>query len=128
MDILLDDDDKLHSAAGARIIHTPAHTPRSISLYLEDKKLVVVGDLLSNKKGLSLPSRAFTTDLKQVIAPLRKLVSLDFETICFGHGLPIRRQARKKVLDFVTKIERRFLTSSMPDKNEAGDRSDARPD
>lgn len=108
VDMLVNDGDILPVAGGVRILHTPGHTQGSISLYLEKKKMVIVGDLLSNTRGLSLPSRAFTINRKQEIDSLQRLATLDFDTICFGHGMPIRRKARQSILDFISRMHRKY--------------------
>jgi len=113
VDALLNDGDELPVAGGVRVIHTPGHTPGSISLYLKTKKLVIVGDLLSNTRGLSLPSRAFTTDPGREIESVKRLAALDFDMICFGHGLPIKHHAREAILDFTRRIERKYLKTGI---------------
>ena len=90
-------------------LHTPGHTPGSISLLLEKEKLVIVGDVLSNTAGLSLPSKAFTIDLKQEIQSIKKVASLDVNYICFGHGLTLTHTAHQTVMDFASK----FATAGM---------------
>jgi glyoxylase-like metal-dependent hydrolase (beta-lactamase superfamily II) len=105
VDTLLGDGDQLPILGGIKILHTPGHTPGSISLFLEKEGLFIVGDVLSNTFGLGLPSKAFTIDLAQEINSIKKLVDFDFNMICFGHGLPIRREARHAVIDFASGIE-----------------------
>jgi glyoxylase-like metal-dependent hydrolase (beta-lactamase superfamily II) len=105
VDALVSDGDQLPILGGIKILHTPGHTPGSISLFLEKEGLVIVGDVLSNTFGLSLPSKAFTIDLAQEINSIRQLVDLDFNMICFGHGSPIKRKARDTIIDFASRIE-----------------------
>ncbi len=105
VDALVGDGDQIPILGGIKILHTPGHTPGSISLFLEKEGLVIVGDVLSNTFGLSFPSKAFTIDLAQEINSIKKLVDLDFNMICFGHGLPIMRKARNAIIDFASRIE-----------------------
>ncbi len=105
VDALVSDGDQLPILGGIKILHTPGHTPGSISLFLEKEGLVIVGDVLSNTFGLSFPSKAFTIDIAQEINSIKKLVDLDFNMICFGHGSPIRRKARDAIIDFASRIE-----------------------
>lgn len=105
VDTLVSDGDQLPILGGIKILHTPGHTPGSISLFLEKEGLVIVGDVLSNTFGLSFPSKAFTIDLAQDINSIKKLVDFDFNMICFGHGLPITRKARDAIIDFASRIE-----------------------
>jgi glyoxylase-like metal-dependent hydrolase (beta-lactamase superfamily II) len=100
--LTVDDGDEL--PGDIKIVHTPGHTPGSICIYIESKRLVITGDLLVNSFGLKLPSRAFTVDLEEEIDSLKKLTCLEFDTICFGHGKPVIHHARTTVSEFVCKI------------------------
>jgi glyoxylase-like metal-dependent hydrolase (beta-lactamase superfamily II) len=108
VDMLVGDGDELPVLGGIKVLHTPGHTPGSISLFLEKEGLVIVGDVLSNTTGLSLPSKAFTIDLAQEINSIKRVASLDFAMICFGHGLALRRRARQAVIDFAKRIESKY--------------------
>jgi len=105
VDVLVNDGDELPILGGIKVLHTPGHTPGSISLFLEKEGLVIVGDVLSRTAGLSLPSKAFTIDVVQEIQSIRRVASLDFTLICFGHGLALSRKARQAVIDFASRIE-----------------------
>jgi glyoxylase-like metal-dependent hydrolase (beta-lactamase superfamily II) len=106
VDELVNDGDELPLAGGIRIIHTPGHTPGSISLFLPKERLLIVGDLLSNSAGLTLPSWAFTVDPNQGINSIKKLIDLDFDSVCFGHGMPIMGKGKKALADFIAKMEK----------------------
>ena len=108
VDVLVSDGDELPILGGITILHTPGHTPGSISLFLQKEGLVIVGDVLSNTAGLSLPSKAFTIDLVQEINSIKRVASLDFAMICFGHGLPLRHRARQAIIDFAGRIESKY--------------------
>jgi glyoxylase-like metal-dependent hydrolase (beta-lactamase superfamily II) len=109
VDGLVSDGDELPMLGGIRILHTPGHTPGSISLFLEKEGLVIVGDVLSRGTlGLSLPSKAFTIDLAQEIQSIGRLGSLDFDVIAFGHGSALTRNARGAVVDFAGRIEGKY--------------------
>jgi len=108
VDIPVSDGDELPILGGIKILHTPGHTPGSISLFLEKEGLVIVGDVLSSTTGLSLPSKAFTIDLAQEIKSIKRVASLDFAMICFGHGLALRHGARQAIIDFARRIESKY--------------------
>jgi glyoxylase-like metal-dependent hydrolase (beta-lactamase superfamily II) len=109
VDGLVNDGDELPILGGIKILHTPGHTPGSISLFLEKDGLVIVGDVLSRSTlGLSLPSKAFTIDLVQEIQSIRRLASLDFALIGFGHGSALTRNARQAVTDFAGRTESKY--------------------
>ncbi len=105
VDIKVKDNDKLPIMGGLNILHTPGHTPGSISLLILQERAVIVGDLMANTFGLSLPSKEFTVDIAQEIASIRKIAEMDFDIICFGHGLPIRNHAHYKVNNFAGKLQ-----------------------
>ncbi len=104
VDILINDGDELPILGGIKILHVPGHTPGSICLFVQSKRLVIVGDVIANRFGLRLPSLAFTVDLAQEMVSVKKIASLDFDVICFGHGLPLTRKARTAVVDFANSL------------------------
>jgi glyoxylase-like metal-dependent hydrolase (beta-lactamase superfamily II) len=104
VDTLVNDGDELPILGGIKILHTPGHTPGSICLYLQSKKLLIAGDLLAHRIGLKLPSRAFTVDIDQEIQSVKRVAGLEFDIICFGHGSPIRHQAHQAVADFADRL------------------------
>jgi len=108
VDKLLNDGDELPILGGIRILHTPGHTPGSICLFIPQEKLVIAGDLLAHRFRLSLPSRLFTVDVGKEVNSIKRLASLDFSAIAFGHGRPIRREARQAVTHFAEKLESKY--------------------
>ncbi len=69
------------------VLHTPGHTPGSISLYDRERRLVFVGDTIRYMKGkLEGPPRQFTTDMKEAIKSVEKISNLEFDTMLSGHG------------------------------------------
>ena len=55
---------------GFTVIHTPGHTPGHISLLHKERRLLVTGDALNNRKGrLSPPPAAFTSPDPSAAAP-----------------------------------------------------------
>jgi glyoxylase-like metal-dependent hydrolase (beta-lactamase superfamily II) len=102
---IVDDGDELQG--GMIVRHMPGHTPGSPSLFMPERRLIIVGDLLSNTFGLSLPSRMFTVDRDEELRSLKKLEEMEFDIICFGHGKPITYHAHDTVSGFVKKINAR---------------------
>ena len=91
----LDEGDVLPLLSGARVVHTPGHTPGSISLLFPEEGVLIVGDAVQRYHDrLTLPSRWFSSDMEVAKASVRKLAELDFETICFSHFEPMRQGAR----------------------------------
>ena len=104
VDILLRQGSRLNILGGMEVIHTPGHTPGSISLYFPSPGLLMVGDALQYKGGkLDLPFRWFTADMAQAKDSVFRLAELDFDILCFSHFPPIRKNA--------SEILRRFADS-----------------
>src|SRR3990170_1337938 len=85
--------DEIDCLDGMRVIHTPGHTPGSISLYSSKRRLLFAGDAAANTFGLRTPIGWFTEDMAQAKESIRKLAALDFEAAFFGHGRPIDQEA-----------------------------------
>jgi len=87
VDVSLRDGSHLDFGLDVRVLHTPGHTPGSISLYLPGPRLLLVGDAISNRYGrLRLPPRATTVDMDKARHSVARLAALDVEVVCFGHG------------------------------------------
>jgi glyoxylase-like metal-dependent hydrolase (beta-lactamase superfamily II) len=83
----LNEKDKIGTLA---VVHTPGHTPGSISLYDEQKKLVFVGDTISYNKGkVEGPPKQFTLDVELAMKSIEKISHFDFEILLGGHGEPL---------------------------------------
>lgn len=100
VDMLVNDGDELPILGGVKVLHTPGHTPGSISLLIPEERLVIVGDVLAHRLRLSLPSKAYTVDIGQEMQSVKRVASLDFDIICFGHGSPLVYKARSTVTAF----------------------------
>jgi len=97
IDVPADDGDELASAGGIRILHTPGHTPGSISIFAERCRVLFVGDaIVSNRDRLSRPL-PFGAHRGQSEQSLRKLAQLHFDVCCFGHGVPVTAAADELV-------------------------------
>ncbi|MFH1639183.1 MAG: MBL fold metallo-hydrolase [Chloroflexota bacterium] len=106
IDIRLTGGEEFPSCFGLQVIHTPGHTPGSISLYLPQKKLLIVGDALSKHGGhVDPPVANVCWNLPLAMESVKKLVQLDFNTLCFGHGRPISGDARAMVQELVKSYE-----------------------
>jgi glyoxylase-like metal-dependent hydrolase (beta-lactamase superfamily II) len=104
VDLQLEGGEVLSPLGGLRVIHTPGHTPGSISLFSPKKKLLIVGDTLNNRhQNLHLPPRMVSTDLTQAIDSVKRIAQLDFDILCFGHGKPLTNDASARVSDLIKK-------------------------
>jgi len=108
VDILVNEGDELPILGGIKILHTTGHTPGSICLFLWEERLVIVGDVLANRFRLGLPAKAYTVDIAQEVNSIKRVASLDFDIICFGHGSQIEHEARRTVRDFAGVLESEY--------------------
>lgn len=106
VDILLEGGEVLEPLGGLKVIHTPGHSPGSISLYSPGNRLLIVGDaLVKSRKSLGLPHKMVSIDRTQAIDSAREIAQLDFDILCFGHGRPLTGDAHDKLLQLLEKTE-----------------------
>jgi hydroxyacylglutathione hydrolase len=95
-DVRLKDGD---AAGRLTVIHSPGHTPGSISLYDKDRKILFVGDTARFLKGkLEGPPPQFTPDMAGAKRSMEKLSKLDFDVLLSGHGEPLDSKDAPKML------------------------------
>jgi len=105
-DIRLAGGEVLKPLGGLKVVHTPGHTPGSISLFSSPNKLLIVGDALNKRSGtLRLPPKMASTDLIQAIGSVRRIAQLDLDILCFGHGRPLTGDVRTKMQELIEKIK-----------------------
>lgn len=89
----LKDGDQLEIAGGLTVIGTPGHCAGQIALLWKPGKLLIAGDVCTNIFGLNDPigfeDEALGRDSQ------RRIASLDFDAIAFGHGRPIKAAASR---------------------------------
>jgi len=104
VDIQLEDGKVLEPLGGLKVVHTPGHTPGSISLYSPKHKLLIVGDaLVKSHNAPQLPHKMVSTNFAEAMNSIRKMAQLDFDILCFGHGKPLTGDARTKLAELVEK-------------------------
>jgi glyoxylase-like metal-dependent hydrolase (beta-lactamase superfamily II) len=102
IDIHLEGGEVLKPLGGLKVIHTPGHTPGSISLFAPQRRLLIVGDTINTRrKKLRLPPKMVSTSLKQTSSSITELARLDFDVLCAGHGQPLTMDARTRVLELI---------------------------
>lgn len=87
-DLRLFGDTMFSYMGGLHIFHTPGHTSGSISLFLEKRGVLFVGDVIDGRKYKSWPdvlegNQEYWSKLQRKLAPRRVAVC------CFGHGPPL---------------------------------------
>ena len=92
IDLTLEDGDHLEDW---RILHTPGHTPGTISLYAENRKVLITGGWAIPRRfqnqgtpGKKLLVRYISDDPKQLLESRRYLAGLDFATLLCSHFPP----------------------------------------
>jgi glyoxylase-like metal-dependent hydrolase (beta-lactamase superfamily II) len=90
---------------GWQVVHTPGHTPGSVCFHNPERRIIIVGDALNHRQGrLGAPPAMFTPDMAQAYASIHKIAGLDFDVCCFGHGPPLRDNARQRVQAFAESL------------------------
>ena len=97
VDDRLEDGDIIPFGTEVRVVHVPGHTDGSIALHLPYKGTIIVGDSLQYKfaRRLSPPAPGVTQHPKEAMRSVEKLLGLDFDTICFSHFPPMRKEPRE---------------------------------
>ena len=102
VDIQLEGGEVFSPLGGMEVIHTPGHTPGSISLFSPQKKLLIVGDILnSGHRDLWLTPKSVSSDVSQARESVKRLAQLDFDILCCGHGKPIIGGASAVLRDWI---------------------------
>lgn len=109
VDLAVQDGDRLDTPGplgGATVVHVPGHTPGSIALHLPSERLLICGDTIDHRRNrLGPPPKAFTADMDQAIASLRRMAELEFDVLCPGHGTPIAGGADEQVRAMVQALD-----------------------
>ncbi|MEM1331815.1 MAG: MBL fold metallo-hydrolase [Actinomycetota bacterium] len=73
---------------GLGVVHTPGHTPGSISVFDTESGLLVAGDAINGdgSGGLLGANERFTADMTTAGASIAKMAALSPSTVAFGHG------------------------------------------
>jgi len=100
--------DILPIAGGIEVIHTPGHCAGQVALLWRPGRMLFVGDVCTNVMGLGDPI-GFES-VEEGRASQRKLASLSFDAVGFGHGAPIAGNASMQFHNKWGKTRRRCLT------------------
>ena len=105
-DIRLKESDQL-SGSNLRVVHTPGHTPGSITMYDKRRKVALVGDAIISKGGkLEGPPKQFTPDHAEAERSIQKISTLDFQVLLSGHGDPVKSDGTQKVREFYATMKK----------------------
>ncbi len=104
VDIVLEGGETLDVLGGLEVIHTPGHTPGSISLYSKKHKLFISGDLIrKRRKKLLLPPKMVCSDIDEDMKSIIKISDYDIDILCFGHGLPLYSDVKTRIIDLINR-------------------------
>lgn len=96
-------------AQGWKAICVPGHTPGSICWYQPESRTIFVGDVLINHFGITVgPSPLFSNDYPLAVQTLQRIKELEIETILFGHGLPMVKDAEKRIHKVIDRTTERL--------------------
>lgn len=89
VDLEVRDGDVFDWCGGCTIIGTPGHTPGHISVYVNQKKVLITGDAAALENGeLVIANPQFTLDLKKAEESLNKIMKYGAnEIICYHGGI-----------------------------------------
>lgn len=105
VDIALHDDLELDVAGGIRVLHTPGHTPGSVSYYLPSQGVLFVADALQRRFGrLGLPDPLFTTDMAAARRSVARLAAVNFDTLCFSHFAAVGTAGRAELRALAARV------------------------
>ena len=104
VDISLNDSDELSPLGGLRVIHTPGHTPGSISLLSAQRGLLIVGDAMNHWWGRGLSAPIACANKATARLSIKRLAELDFDILCLGHGKAVIDGASVKVRKLASRI------------------------
>jgi glyoxylase-like metal-dependent hydrolase (beta-lactamase superfamily II) len=92
-------------AGGLQAIFTPGHSPGHMSFWHPGKQVLITGDVIFNiPRRMRLPFRMLTVDMAENIRSIGKLVPLDPQVLCFGHGKPILEHASPTLRRFAESV------------------------
>ncbi len=102
-DIVLKENDEVGTL---RVIHTPGHTPGSISLYDHERRVLFVGDAIRfiNERIKGPPER-FTLDVHRAKQSIGEISQLDFDVMLSGHGEPLKPNASYRIKEFYASLK-----------------------
>jgi glyoxylase-like metal-dependent hydrolase (beta-lactamase superfamily II) len=83
------DDNAVLDAIGARVLSTPGHTDGSIALHFPDDAVLFTGDVATRQQGQVMLG-PFNHDRARARESFRRFADIDVDTVCFGHGQPLR--------------------------------------
>jgi glyoxylase-like metal-dependent hydrolase (beta-lactamase superfamily II) len=102
----IEDGDILPMLGGLEVIHTPGHTAGSVCLYGPRDRVLFVGDTLQRRFGrVSYASALYSDDVTAARRAVKRLATLDVNTIVFSHYPPLQEGASETLESLARRIE-----------------------
>jgi hydroxyacylglutathione hydrolase len=104
VDFLLKDGERIGNLT---VISVPGHSPGSIALFDQQRKILFVGDTLRfDGNRVTGAPKHFTWDTEKEKKSIEKISKLDFDIMLPGHGEVLKENASKAVKEFVKSNEK----------------------
>jgi hydroxyacylglutathione hydrolase len=98
-DILIEDEFDLNEyGISGRIIHTPGHSPSSVSIMLDNGE-ALVGDLVREEGSGKIGLGMFYEDKKVLLESLEKVAAFELRIIYLSHGTHIDNRALRNLIE-----------------------------
>lgn len=86
---------------GLVAVHTPGHTAGHTSFYHPVERFLLAGDAVFNFPPLCGPTTAISRDVERAMQSVERLIELEFDVVCFGHGPPLAQDASARLRQLV---------------------------
>jgi glyoxylase-like metal-dependent hydrolase (beta-lactamase superfamily II) len=121
VDRVVKDGELIDVMGGLQVVATSGHAPGHLSFWEPAVRILFCGDVIFHLPFMGLPFSFFTVDMEENKRSIQRLAQFDVETLCFGHGSPIKRNAAQRLRSFAEKVQPQAShqppTSSASDKH-----------
>jgi glyoxylase-like metal-dependent hydrolase (beta-lactamase superfamily II) len=84
---------------GLHVLHTPGHAVDHLSFWQPERGILILGDVMFHMPwGLTPPFAMLTVDMAQNQRSAARVIGLQPEVVCFGHGAVLRGQHGREAL------------------------------
>ncbi len=90
---------------GLEVFDTPGHSPGHSCFWQPQQRLLFAGDAIVRLfLKLQPPMPVFCSDIEEARRSVHRIAELDVETLCMGHGKPIRHHAAPLIRKLASKL------------------------
>lgn len=89
---------------GLQVLYTPGHALGHLAFWHPEQRILFCGDVLFNMRGVTLPFPMVTVDMEENKRSVRRLVELEPQMVCFGHGPVLKENAAATLRAHAQKI------------------------